>query len=425
MEGEFDPLADESERRVLYATLDSFGQYRRTSHHNVTHLRRQSFYALPSAHWELLAQPPFSILDTFNAVDDAIDANANLSEAILAAGLEAYGIEQPSMPPTQPLSHSNPGTANESPSSLTPPWHSTATPSDLEKANSTIRQLHRDWSASGGHERARTHAHIHHTLTTHFSHVPSTSRHQIRILVPGAGLGRLLFDLCTAGYSVEGNEISYHQLIASYFILNQTTRAEEWDLYPFATTFSNQVSRTRQLRSVRVPDVHPAEEFVEKSQGHEVPASERMSMTAGDFCVVYRGLGYKGAFDVIATVFFIDTAPNFIRYIETVRNCLKVGGLWINVGPLLWHFEKKASSRESVGDEGIEGQQAKDLDWGIGEPGSVELTHEEAVMLLKKFGFEVIDGGNGEPTGYIQDEESMLLNLYVPRQWTARLKDEK
>jgi carnosine N-methyltransferase len=38
----------------------------------------------------------------------------------------------------------------------------------------------------------------------------------------------------------------------------------------------------------------------------------------------------------------LDTAPNIIRYVEAVKNCLRPGGIFVNVGPLLWHFENNA-----------------------------------------------------------------------------------
>lgn len=43
---------------------------------------------------------------------------------------------------------------------------------------------------------------------------------EIKILVPGAGLGRLTYELACRGYECEGNEFSYFMLIASYFVLN-------------------------------------------------------------------------------------------------------------------------------------------------------------------------------------------------------------
>lgn len=82
---------------------------------------------------EILAAPPFSYLDTLNAVDDAIDKNAELSLAIWKAGLESFG-----MPPQVDI--------------LLPKdvvdWRGKATSNDLEKARSTLRQFYRDVSAT-------------------------------------------------------------------------------------------------------------------------------------------------------------------------------------------------------------------------------------------------------------------------------------
>ena len=39
----------------------------------------------------MLSDPPFSLLDNLNAVDDAIDHNAEIAEEILAHGLKAFG----------------------------------------------------------------------------------------------------------------------------------------------------------------------------------------------------------------------------------------------------------------------------------------------------------------------------------------------
>jgi carnosine N-methyltransferase len=69
-----------------------------------------------------------------------------------------------------------------------------------------------------------------------------------------------------------------------------------------------------------------------------------MSMSASDFLSLYEDAAHKDAYDAVATVFFLDTAPNPIRYIETIRNCLKSGGIWTNIGPLLWHFENNPPS---------------------------------------------------------------------------------
>lgn len=43
----------------------------------------------------------------------------------------------------------------------------------------------------------------------------------VKVLVPGAGLGRLAFEIASRGYSCQGNEFSLFMLIASNFVLNK------------------------------------------------------------------------------------------------------------------------------------------------------------------------------------------------------------
>ena len=344
----------------------------------------------------LLSSPPFSLTKTFDAVDTAIDANADISDAILQVALNTYGI----------------------PSDNTE-WKGAATPSDMDKARSTIRQLYRDWSAEGASEREACFGPILDALSRTFSHLTPAQRSHVNVLVPGAGLGRLVLEVNRAGYAVEGNEISYHQLFASNWLLNYTTSVGQYDLYPWALSFSNHTHRAHQLQRVLVPDVLPGQAMGEASRAlqSEVHAFERMSMSSGDFCVLYKSPEYTGTFDAVATCFFIDTAPNLISYIESVKNCLKTGGAWVNLGPLLWHFESgpPPGSKNSAKDISME------TDQGIGEAGSFELAEEEVVELLNHLGFEVVEHRpTGLEAGYIQDPRSMLQNIYRPSFWVAR-----
>ncbi|KAI7218860.1 N2227-domain-containing protein [Hortaea werneckii] len=394
-----DPFSDPAERRVFHAALDSFRQYRRAAHYNIVYLRRQSFYSLPSAHMDLLSQPPFSLPSVFDQVDDAIDANADLAEAIFDIALPSFGF----------------ASNDES-------WKGKATPSDMDKARSTLRQFYRDWSIEGLPERHACYSPILAALESYVSsQSPAAGRHNTRVLVPGAGLGRLVFEVCRAGFTVEGNEISYHQLFASNYILNCTEAAGQHKIYPWALNFSNHLKRSAQLQSVAVPDVHPGlglEKSMHEAQS-EVHYSERMSMTAGDFCEIYRREGYKDCFNAVITCFFIDTAPNVLTYIDTIKHCLQQGGIWINLGPLLWHFE---SAPTPAGKNRERGEQQKDLNSGIGDPGSFELSNDEVLALLQCSGFQICEQKEipAGATGYIQDPQSMLQNVYRPSFWVAR-----
>ncbi|PHJ19173.1 hypothetical protein CSUI_006998, partial [Cystoisospora suis] len=43
-------------------------------------------------------------------------------------------------------------------------------------------------------------------------------------------------------------------------------------------------------------------------------------------------------FDAVLTSYFLDTARNVLLYIRTIAKILSPGGLWANIGPLLYHY---------------------------------------------------------------------------------------
>ena len=62
-------------------------------------------------------------------------------------------------------------------------------------------------------------------------------------------------------------------------------------------------------RHVSFPDVDP----------NELPEDALFTMTAGDFLEVYADAEYAGAFDCVATSFFIDCAHNINDFIELIH----------------------------------------------------------------------------------------------------------
>jgi carnosine N-methyltransferase len=87
----------------------------------------------------------------------------------------------------------------------------------MDKLRSTIKQFVRDWSAEGSTEREACYQPMKDALVTHFADIPPEerygllhplechesssgfSRHNFRVLVPGAGLGRLAWDVAKLG----------------------------------------------------------------------------------------------------------------------------------------------------------------------------------------------------------------------------------
>lgn len=342
----------------------------------------------------MLAAPPFSYLETLDRTDDAIESNAELARVILRYGLPSFGMSA--------------GSSDEGHPTMPDEWAGVAKYGDNDKARSTIRQFYRDWSAEGSVEREACYGPIFRALEAHKARYPDAS--QMQVLVPGAGLGRLVFDLCQRGYFSEGNEISYHQLLASSYILNNVERAGQHTIYPWIHSFSNHRSRENQFRSYKVPDIHPQQTLA---------ATENigaMQMCAADFLCLYGDDSHEDTYDAVAACFFLDTAPNLVRYLEVIRHCLKPGGILINVGPLLWHWENHVPSHHGYdGDEG--GDEGA---MGIGEPGSFELTLDEVIALVEKMGFIVEKQETDINAPYIQDEQSMLQTVYRAAHWVAR-----
>lgn len=403
------------ELRAIHLT-DKNSQYRNAAYEDILYPRLRHFNALSHVDYQLLAAPPFSFLEKLSVIDDAIIVNAKLASAIVSYGVRIFNL-------------GGTGSRNSHNSGHKDDWSGSATVSDLEIARSTIRQFFRDWSAEGAAERSACHEPVLQDLAAEFSSTPDKS--QLRILVPGAGLCRLAFNIATAGYATESNEISYHQLLASHFILSHSACAPALDLYPWALSFSNHFARDHQMERVVVPDVPPATILSEMPFTAPLPSlnsaslqREHLNINAADFTAFYGDTNHEAVFDAVTTVFFLDTAPNLLRYIETVRHCLKPGGIWINVGPLLWNCLENGPGGRREGDaDDDEACKARQCERSTEEKGSLrklEFTEEEVLLLLERYGFAIERHERCGEAGYIRDRRSMLQNVYQLSHWVAR-----
>ncbi len=102
----------------------------------------------------------------------------------------------------------------------------------------------------------------------------------------------------------------------------------QYKCFPWVHQTTNVLHRTDQIRPVQFPDINPC----------DLPSNSKFSMTAGDFLEVYGTPENKESWDCLATCFFIDCANNIIAYLERIYFCLKLGGIWVNMGPLLYHY---------------------------------------------------------------------------------------
>ena len=70
---------------------------------------------------------------------------------------------------------------------------------DMDKLRSTLKQFVRDWSLEGRTERAACYEPMKESLLAHFNDKTEVEKAALRVLVPGAGLGRLAFDIANLG----------------------------------------------------------------------------------------------------------------------------------------------------------------------------------------------------------------------------------
>ncbi|ORM41934.1 Carnosine N-methyltransferase [Babesia sp. Xinjiang] len=195
---------------------------------------------------------------------------------------------------------------------------------NMNWVRTTLRQFVRDWSHEGATERDQTFTPLLQSLRRHVPIKDATR--PPKVLCPGCGLGRLPYEVLCLGYESQGNEFSSFMLIGSYFATNFMHQKNVFTLYPYCLSTSNRVNHEDQMFSCRLPDAAPAEQ-----EGNGM-----FSMCTGEFTEVYSNV--EEPFDAVLTCFFLDTAKNVVAYIRTCAKVLRKGGLWANIGPLLYHY---------------------------------------------------------------------------------------
>lgn len=109
-----------------------------------------------------------------------------------------------------------------------------------------------------------------------------------------------------------------------------------------------------------------------------------MSLDLNEF--VYQVYTQRDNWDCLATCFFIDCANNVAEFVENifkygqwpfnfhvfwiqydvVYRILKPGGIWVNLGPLLYHYSDVQCE------------------------GSIEPTYEDLLLIIRAVGFEIL-----------------------------------
>lgn len=247
---------------------------------------------------------------------------------------------------------------------------------NISKVRSTLKQFVREWAKEGAEERAATFTPLVEAVKRHLSleNIPSGGNRPF-VVCPGSGLGRLPYELAKAGYDAQGNEFSYHMILGSHFILNSGHLSpESVVIFPYCLNTCGSRSEKSRLRPIRIPDEIPSR------------TAGQMSMCAGEFVETYekQGIGFT---DGLVTCFFIDTAKNVMLYIRTFAGMLREGGVWVNQGPLLYHY---AEQNDEI---------------------SIELSWEEVRELITEY-FDFVEEKSDIHCMYSGNTESMTQTEY-------------
>jgi carnosine N-methyltransferase len=130
-----------------------------------------------------------------------------------------------------------------------------------------------------------------------------------------------------------------------------------------------------------------------------LPKHVNFSMAGGDFVQIYSEKDQLNSWDVIVTCFFLDTAHNVCEYVDVIKGALTMGGIWINLGPLQYHFEDHYAEL------------------------SVEPDLELVLRIIESSGFKIQKSDMRE-TAYAQNPIAGLLKsnysscFFVANKWT-------
>jgi len=246
--------------------------------------------------------------------------------------------------------------------------------------------LHRDWSQEGAPERARTHAALLSRLESLFpSHENRTG---IRVLVPGAGAGRLAHDIAALGFATTAVDVSCTLATAAASMFSagcdsannvvelatvESGAAESRGagvgnvtVCPFLDVTSNLRSCRSRVRCSHVPDTLPT---CPSSLVYRVSSLEEMRRFVQEGC--------EAPFDVVVTLFFFDVPRDPLATAASIGQLLQTNGLWLNLGPLQYHTSILPKEDQS------------DMP---SSPPAVHLTAEQVALLLMSSVFDNAGG---------------------------------
>ncbi|KAL1960798.1 hypothetical protein VTO42DRAFT_6628 [Malbranchea cinnamomea] len=380
-------LKANSPRHRLLTALHGFYRYQRTAGGELQRIREAYEKNIKKEKRELIdAATKYEA--KIKRTEELIRENDHVVQEIVDCGLEFYGVDFMEL------------------STFVRQEEASGKTAERVSVSQALKHYVRDWAVDGERERISTFPLLLETLEVRFPErsITSNKSDPIRVLVPGAGVGRLAHDIAAlGGFEVTANEWSMYMNLAYRYVVSQR-HANSKTIYPFIDWWSHQPTTKELHRAVSFPDV-------------SVNFSDVL-LVEGDFTTAFNEKHETGSYDAVVTLFFIDTARSVLSYMETIHQVLKPGnifflfrqilcrGLWVNLGPLLY-----------------------------GSGPFLQLSLDETVDLAEAVGFEFLQtdprygnltlpGGKGwirqteAPYGF--NQKALWKNAYWAQYWLAR-----
>ena len=240
-----------------------------------------------------------------------------------------------------------------------------------------LTQLRREWCEEGKAERQASFAPI---LEAFERALPKGSS----IIVPGAGLGRLNWELSQRGYEAAGVERAMSMLIVGEHVLNTLLpKGQTVQFCPHAheargpcnVRYGSHLGRT-----LTAPD----KEAMEAMKTATATAT-KARVIAGDFETLSVRPEHRGGWDGVAMCFYVDACGDAIAAAKAARVALRDGGILVCCGPLEYDGTNGAHSDERT----------------------LRLCGDELLLLLERMGFDILESRD-VPCEYESDTLSML-----------------
>ena len=272
-----------------------------------------------------------------------------------------------------------------------------------DSATQLLAHLARDWSADGATARAKTHRPVLRALRRVELQWRRRGAAALRVLVPGAGMGRLAWEVCFMGHPIDSigySVVAFHSVFHSGIPQRIATAHPHSASHRLILHPSH--SATHSAPHSAPPTVHPPLHAQVARRGHRVEANDasssmmvaahallsgavardalrffprvrceagalrrapclaasrapdvapsiahgggNLTLQVGAFEQLYRaerhGTGAAQPWDALVTSYFIDTLADPAGAVRIAWDLLAPGGVWINVGPLHWHQPK-------------------------------------------------------------------------------------